>query len=154
PGEAISTTLTGLDLKLPPDAHLRLATLDAWKQSLHSTGQNYARAVQEAIRPLLGAVGLFDASWQLLCQEVLAGKILDMPRVREAFLDAFKEHLRFLRVAQGLARFAERIAESGLPEAKQLDAEAEVLGQKLTKLAARWRTAEDLEDLAAESIEL
>ena len=40
------------------------------------------------------------------------------------------------------------------PELKLLEVEAITLEQKLNRLAARWQTVEDLEDLAAESIAL
>jgi hypothetical protein len=66
----------------------------------------------------------------------------------------FEDRLLLLREARDLVRFAERVAQRDLPETVQLEAEAESLETKLKKLSARWQTAEDLEDLAAESIAL
>ena len=40
------------------------------------------------------------------------------------------------------------------PEIQRLEAEAAALEQKSNRLSARWQTVEDLEDLAAESIEI
>lgn len=77
-----------------------------------------------------------------------------MQAVRERFLGAFEARLRLLREALPLVQYAARVAGHAPTEAEQLEAEAEALERKLKKLAARWQTAEDLEDLAAESIEL
>ena len=50
-------------------------------------------------------------------------------------------------------QLARRMGSDG-SELERLEAEAVALKKKLTRLIVRWQTVEDLEDLAAESIEL
>jgi hypothetical protein len=148
----MATPLGGIELSLPPDVHPRLAPLGAWRQTLDNTARAYAREVQEAVRAFLGEAPQFDDALRALYREVLAGKATEVQPVRERFLNAYADRARLLREAHDLVRHAERVAQSELPEAAQLEREAEALERKLKKLASRWVTAEDLEDLAAESI--
>jgi hypothetical protein len=113
--------------------------------------QTYAAEVQQAVRPLLGVLGQFEEGWRFLCREALAGRVAEMQAARDGFLGAFEDRLRLLREAVDLVRFAERVARRDLPEGGQLEQEAEGLQGKLTKLSTLWQTAEDLEDLAAQS---
>src|SRR5262245_48559080 len=137
----MSVTTAGFDLKLPPDAGALFAPLDAWRQSLDSTARAYADEVQEAVRNFLNEPPRYEDAWGSICRAVLEGKTAEMHAVRDRFLGAFELRLRLLRNARQLVRFAARIAEYDLPEAKQLDAEAEALERKLKRLAERWQTA-------------
>jgi hypothetical protein len=141
-----------LDLKLPPDVRPHLDILEAGKATLAESAQAYAGEVQRGVGAILGAVARFDKGWQLICQEVLGGRTAEVQAVRDRFFHAFEERLRHLNEARDLVRFAERVAQRDLPESAQLEHEAKALTIKLNKLSARWQTAEDLEDLAAESI--
>src|SRR4051812_17738613 len=125
------STLDDLDLKLPPDVRPRLAALSAWRDSLDSTAQAYARAVQQAVSPLLGAVAQLDETSRLLCQKVLAGRAAPMPDLRDRFLQALADQIRQLNEARDFARFASRVAQRELPEAALLEEEAEALQGKL-----------------------
>ncbi len=147
-------TSAGFDLKLPSDAGPAFAPLDAWRQSLDSAARAYANEVQEAVRTYLKEGPSFEDVWRLICRAVLDGKTTEMQAGRERFLAAFERRLHQLQNSRPLVQFAERIAGRDLPVAKQLEAEAEALERKLSRVAERWQTAEDLEDLAAESIEL
>jgi len=146
------STLGEIVLELPPDVRPRLAALGVWGQTLDSTAQAYAREVQQGVDAILGAVAQFEEGWRLLCREVLDGRIADVQPVRDHFRRVFEDRLRLLGEARDLARFAERVAQRELPQAAQLEDEMEALESKLKKLSSRWQTAEDLEDLAAESI--
>ncbi len=146
------STLDELTLKLPPDIRPRLAALDVWGQTLDRTAQAYASEIQQAVSTMLVAAAQFDERWQLFCREVLDGRSEEVQRLRDAFLSEFEDWLRLLGETRDRVRFAERVAQRTLPEAAQLENEANTLQSKLKKLSSRWQTVEDLEDLAAESI--
>ena len=131
---------------------VNLGPLGAWRQSLDSSAQAYAQEVQQAVRSSLGAAASFENGWQLLCHEVLAGRTAEMHELRESFLSSYRHCLRSLEEASELARFAQQVTQRTLPEESELADEAAMLASKLTRLADRWKTADDLEDLAAESI--
>ncbi len=141
-----------LEIKLPPDLRPRLAALEAWRVSLDSTAQRYARAVQQAVAPVLGARTQLDEAWRFLCREALAGRGAEMQILREQFLRALTDQVLLLREARDLVRFAAQVTQRDLPEVAQLEEQADALQSKLNKLSARWQTAEDLEDLAAECL--
>jgi hypothetical protein len=146
------TTLGELDMSLPPEVSPRLESLDAWGQTLDNSAQAYAREVQQAARGILGAVAQFEEGWRQLCEGALDGRAAEMQSIRDRFLRAFENRLRLLGVALERVVHAERLTRQELPEAAQVRDEAKSLEGKLQKLSARWQTAEDLEDLAAEAI--
>jgi hypothetical protein len=148
----MSAALGALGLNLPPDVRPRLAPLEAWRRSLDSAGQAYAREVQETAGASLGAATRFDESWQAICREVLSGKAQEVHLVRDHFLGAFQYHLSVLSEVSDLVRFATSQARRDLPELDRLEEESQLLERKVKNLADRWRTAEDLEDLAAENL--
>ncbi len=136
-------TLLELDKKLvPPPA--------AWKRSLRHAGEEYAREVQTGVRSVLGAAEQFKEGWALFRREVLAGHADQVQQLRDRFLRAFAERLAHLQQADQLVQFAGRVAASELPEAQELKKEIAALEPMLERLAARWRTREDLERLVAE----
>ena len=126
--------------------------LDQEQQGMDEEARKRAAHVQTHIRALLGSAKSFDDGCKLLMRDALAGKATEVQGVRERFLGAFQARLAHLRKGSELARRAGRMAGIDLPEAVLLEDEAKDLGENLARLAARWQTAEDLEDLAAESL--
>src|SRR5690348_4551862 len=101
--------LLELNTKLaPPPEGARLAPLEAWKRSLHLSGQEYAREVQAGVRGILGAAGHFQEVWELCRREVLAGHADEVQQLRDHFLHAFEKRLAGLREAYELVQFASR----------------------------------------------
>lgn len=145
-------TLAALDLKLPPDVRQRLAPLEAWRRSLDSAGQAFAREVQETAATSLEAAARFDEGWRTICGEALAGKAEQMHSLRDHFLGAYEYHLTVLTEVSDLVRFASAQARRDLLELTRLEEARRLLEGKVRRLAERWQTAEDLEDLAAESL--
>jgi hypothetical protein len=137
---------------LPPQG--LLPTLDAWSKSLDSAADAYAREVEEAVRRVLDSPPNFDEGWRLVCGEVLAGKADEVQAARDPFLRLFHAHLANLEEWREVVSRAGRRVGHELGVAARLKAEVEALEGKLGRLEARWRTAEDLDDLAAESIPL
>ncbi len=143
--------LVELDKKLTPSPEgARLAPLEAWRRSLALSGQEYAREVQTGVRSILGASERFEEGWELCRREVMAGHADQLQQVRDRFLRAFEERLAQLREAYELVQFASQLAARELPEAQELQAEIAALEPRLQRLAQRWRTREDLEELVAE----
>lgn len=134
----------------PPDVNL--GPLGAWRQSLDTSAQAYALEVQQAVRSSLGAVARFDSGWQLICRDALAGRSAEMHALRQSFLGSYEHCLQALHEARELARFAQQVTQRALPEELELANEAKMLATKLKRLSDRWQSADDLEDLAAESI--
>jgi hypothetical protein len=148
----MSSTRGELELKMPPDVGPRLAALSRWRETMDSAAQAYTCEVQQAANTVLGTAAEFDERWRHLCRQVLEGRLAEMQALRNQFLSAFTDRLRQLAEARDLVRFAVRVTQRDLPEEVQLEEEVETLQSKLKKLSSRWQTAEDLEDLAAESI--
>jgi hypothetical protein len=103
---------------------------------------------------MLGAARQLQEGWELCRREVLAGHAEAVQQLRDRFLGAFEERLAHLREALDLVQFACRVAARELPEAGDLQAEIEALVPLLERVASRWRTREELEDLVAEDFPL
>ncbi len=140
-------TLAELEQELSPDASDAIQELDR-------AAQEYARTIQTGVRALVGSSTRFDESCKLIWKEVLADRASEVHEARDRYLTAFRHRLTLLQKASQLARYAGQVAGADLPETEMLESEAEVLSRKLDRLAARWQTPEDLEELAADSIEL
>jgi hypothetical protein len=137
---------------LPPQG--LVPTLDAWSKSLDSAAEACARKVEEDVRGVLDSPPHFDEGWRLVCADVLAGKAGEVQAAREQYLRLFHTRLADLEAWREVVDLAGRRAGRELGVAARLKAEVEALGRKLQRLEARWQTAEDLEDLAAESVPL
>jgi hypothetical protein len=140
-------TLAELEQESSPDASDGMEDLDR-------AAQEYACTIQAGVRPFLGSSRSFDEGCKLIWKEVLADRTSQVHEARDRYLAAFRHRLTLLQKASRLARHAGQLAGTELPEAKLLETEAEVLGRKLDRLAVRWQTSDDLEDLAADGIEL
>ena len=92
----------------------------------------------------------FDGIWENCCILALANRASESHELRDDFLAAFTDTKNTMWEVIQISR---RMG-SDDPELQRLEVEAVGLEQKLNRLAVRWQTAEDLEDLAAESIEL
>ena len=92
----------------------------------------------------------FDECWSACCALALADRASEAHGLRDGFLAAFADTKDIMREVVQLAR---RVGREDA-ELQRLEAGAIALEQKLERLASRWQTAEDLEDLAAESIAL
>ena len=150
----MSMTLAEPDLLAPLDALPCLDHLAEQKQKIDDANQEYARAVEEGVRPLLGTAKWFDESYKGLLRDVANGKAAEIQKNRELILDACYRRLALLFRAGRLARHAEQLTGHALPGEVQLDSDIGEMGRRLSSLAARWHTAEDLANLTAESLEL
>jgi len=121
-------------LRLLPDA-----SADAGRPVLH-----------ELIRVIEENGQSFDGAWEACCTLALVNQASETHMLRDDFFAAFANTKNIMWEVIQLARRTG----SDDPELHHLEAEAHALEQKLNRLAARWQTVEDLEDLAAESIAL
>ena len=140
-------TIAELERELSSGSSDRLEDLDR-------AAQEYARTIQAGVRPLLGTSSRFDEGCKLIWKEVLTDRADEVHAARDRYLAVFRDRLRQLQKASQLAGHAGQVSGRELPEARALESEAETLARKLDRLAARWQTLEDLEELAADSIEL
>jgi hypothetical protein len=139
---------------LPSPEGASLAPLEAWRRSLDTSGQEYAREVETGVRSILGASHRFQEAWEACRAQVVAGQAAAVQAFRDRFIRSFEQRLAHLREALQLVQFAARVAGRELQEAEQLQAEISALAPALDRLASRWRTQEDLEELAAEDFPL
>ena len=90
----------------------------------------------------------YDATWAGFCELALAGRASEIHERRDRYIALGIDLRNSIEEAIQVAR---REGCEG-PELRHLEVEATTLDQKLKRLANRWRTPEDLEDLAAEGL--
>jgi hypothetical protein len=146
-------TFAEQDLLAPLDAAPCLDHLAEMKQRLDDEAQDYARAVGEGVRSLLGSARWFDEGYRGILRDVSSGKAAEIQKVREPILDAFQHRLALLFQAARLARHAEQLTGHVLPELAPLEAEVGEMGKRLMSLMTRWQTAGDLAGLTEEKIQ-
>jgi hypothetical protein len=86
--------------------------------------------------------------WRRLCQEVASGKAEAVHRGRESFLAVVQARLKVLRHVDELARLDGREPQG----AEDLADEIADLEKLHSRLSSRWRDAESLQYLAAETL--
>lgn len=148
----MSMTFAERDLLALLDAAPCLDHLAEQKQKIDDAAQEYARAVEEGVRPLLGTAGWFDESYKGILRDVASGKAAEIQAAREPILDACYHRLALLFQAGRLARHAKQLTGRVMPGGVQLDAEIGEMGGRLLSLASRWHTVEDLAGLTEESL--
>ena len=132
----------------------RPALLDARNRRMAEAERDYADAVQQFARDMLGSVDTFDRICEMLVQDVLKGNAAELHSERESLLSDFRRRVDLLQQACDGARRAEQATGIALPEVTRLDEEAKTLREKVTRLESRWQTEDDLEVLAADRFPL
>ncbi len=119
------------------------AMIDALEQMQRTVG---AESEKLAGR-LVGSSQDLLEQWARMCQEALADQAEAVHERRGKFLDAIASCSSSLKRLHGLVRGGHRDTAGGA-----LLADIAALDKLHAKLTNRWHTAEDLEDLAAESL--
>ena len=137
--------LDGLDFGRSLLTNLRLNLL---REKVDAGLAGYADDLRELFDEALGEVRLFDRIWAMGCQMVSAGLTDVVHRERDVLLSASAKY------AAALHELARRSREMGFdtPDVDHFEAEAAKFDLKIADMASRWQTAEDLEDLVAESL--
>ena len=140
------TTLTSLSLSL-----LLLRLRIEFLRLLPGDSADATHPVLDEVILVSKQIGqTFEGIWKACCTLALANRASEAHELRDDFFAAFANTKSIMWEVVQMAR---RMG-SDDPELQHLEAEAIALEQKLNRLAARWQTVEDLEDLAAESIAL
>jgi hypothetical protein len=108
-----------------------------------------ARDVGCAVEGMKGSVRAFERAWQRIVLEVARGQTTEMHAARSRLLSAFQKRLETLRQTQALAAWLRQLGRADVPGPEVLDAEIAGLERQQARVFDAWRTAEDLEDLAA-----
>ena len=142
--------MTLVESYLATEAKSRPALLDARTSRMAEAEREYAHAVQQFAREMLGSVDTFESICEMLVQDVLKGKGAELHTERESLLSDFRRRVDLLQQACEGARRAEQATGMILPERTLLAEEAKTLREKVTRLESRWQTEDDLEVLAAD----
>ena len=116
--------------------------------------RDYAHAVQQFARDMLGSVDTFESIYEMLVQGVLNGKGAELHTERESLFSDFRRRIDLLQQACDGAWRAEQATGIALPELTRLEEEAKTLRDKVARLESRWQTEDDLEVLAADRFSL
>ena len=106
--------------------------------------------LREIILAVTQMAQVCDALWNGCCTLALVNRAAEAQELRQ---DVFASYAHIRQIMGEVIQSARSQGFDG-PEIQRLEAEAAALEQKSNRLSARWQTVEDLEDLAAESIEI
>jgi len=146
--------MTLVESYLAREFESRPALLDARTRQMAEAEREYAHAVQQFARDMLGSVQTFESLYEMIVQDVLSGKAAELHAERESLLSEFRRRVDLLQKACDGVRRAEQATGMTLSEATRLDEEAKTLREKVTRLESRWQTEDDLEVLAADRFPL
>jgi hypothetical protein len=108
-----------------------------------------ARDVSCAAGGMKGSARTFEDAWQRIVLEVARGQTPAIHTARPQLLNAFTKRLEALRQTHALAAGLRQLGRADTPDPEVLVAEIAGLERLQARVFDPWRTAEDLEDLAA-----
>lgn len=107
------------------------------------------RLLRQWTGSLTGSLDRLQAIWTEFCQMALRGEAAEAHEMRDRFLETVARRVASLKEALAAAQSPDAGGE--LPEVDVLRRELAGLERLYHKICHRWKSAEDLEDLAAES---
>ena len=146
-------TLNEPELGLPLMSKLRMSLLQTLLGAAADRGLAEFRAsmTEELNETLAEGRGVLRAAyqtWALFRLVALAGVANGIQVLRDEYIAGVKGYVT------GMYELAHSAREIGFdtPELERFEAEVAEFDRRMTRIATRWQTAEDLEDLAAESL--
>jgi hypothetical protein len=108
-----------------------------------------ARDVGCAVQGMRGSAHTFEDAWRRIVLTVARGQTAEMHAARSHLLRAFTHRLELLRQTSALAAWLRQLDKADVPGPDVLGADIAGLERLQARVFDTWRTAEDLEDLAA-----
>lgn len=107
------------------------------------------RDVRMAAEGMKGWALTFETVWRRVVMDVARGQTAEMQAVRPQLLSAFGERLSLLKQAHALATWLGELGRADVPSPDGLATEITGMERLKASVFDHWRTADDLEDLAA-----
>ena len=146
-------TLSAPEFGLPLLSKLRMSLLQtllgtAADRGLAEFRVSMAEELNETLAEGLLVLRAADKTWALFRLAALAGVANAIQGQRDDYIDGVKGY------SASMNELAHSAREIGFdtPELERFEAEVAEFDRRMTSIGAHWHTAEDLEDLAAESL--
>jgi hypothetical protein len=107
------------------------------------------RDVELAVEAMKGSAATFEKAWQRIVLDVSHGQTTELHAARPRLLAAFENRLRLLKQIHVLAKWLQDLDESNGVHVDVLLPEIAAMDRLKASVFDRWRSASDLEDLAA-----
>ena len=108
------------------------------------------REVGWAVEGMRGSSLAFENAWQRIAKDVARGRAPEIHDGRSSFVEAFELRLNQIRGAHRLASSLRSLDREDVPDPDVLLTEIAGLERLKVNVIDRWRTVDDLEELAVE----
>jgi hypothetical protein len=137
---------------MPEDLLLELEPAAPVAGSLEHIEALVGDAVQDvgqAVEGMRGSAATFENAWRRIVMDVARGRTAEMQAARPGLVGAFEKRLGLLKLTHHLAAWLRNAGRADVPDPNILRPEIEGMERLKARVLDHWRTADDLEDLAA-----